>query len=347
MSEDPLDKDTSIDAEITPTGLSVKARSRAVAAFDRLLGNVIDRVNLPFERKNARERAEMAAELQLIEAVAKALVHRVETDPELLDRAMRNLLRTQLSRQANKDGVVRHAIEDLRRESKSDEAASFELDPDFINRLERFAENATTEQLREKWGRVLGAEIRTPGTFPPKVLRIIDELEADTALLFEQLCRSRIQNALPICIVTDLPRSQTARLAEAGLIFEPGLDVVRFFTQGVETRESGNEEIWFMAVGEGGVGFNNETAAALGGGHLIGFGGSGGKLPGLPALILTDAGHSISTILPANYDETLRDIIALMRKAAGHDKIFEFRRRGDGSYERVTSGTKIANSGAT
>jgi hypothetical protein len=63
-------------------------------------------------------------------------------------------------------------------------------------------------------------------------------------------------------------------------------------------------------------------------------------LPGLPALILTDAGHSISTILPANYDETLRDIIALMRKAVGHDKIFEFRRRGDGSYERVTSETK-------
>jgi hypothetical protein len=56
-----------------------------------------------------------------------------------------------------------------------------------MNRFERFAEDASTDELRQRWGRVLSAEIRKPGTFSPKVLRIVDEIDQSTAAIFERV----------------------------------------------------------------------------------------------------------------------------------------------------------------
>jgi hypothetical protein len=56
MSNDPLDKSTSIEAELTPAGLNLNAKSRFVAAIDRLWGNIVDLGNIPIERPRSLKR---------------------------------------------------------------------------------------------------------------------------------------------------------------------------------------------------------------------------------------------------------------------------------------------------
>jgi Protein of unknown function (DUF2806) len=92
------------------------------------------------------------------------------------------------------------AIEHLRHDgiSASDaETGPSELSEEFMTRFETYAEGASTEDLRQRWGRILAREVKKPGTFSLKALRVIDELElqprsylSDSAALASQTtCR--------------------------------------------------------------------------------------------------------------------------------------------------------------
>jgi hypothetical protein len=293
MGSDPLDKNVSIGAEITPSGLNVNAKSRFVAAVDRLCGNAVDLLNVRMERGLTKDRAEIEGNKRLIEAITKAAVDRIGNDPDFAERAIRNHLGISLQRQANKDGVVRQAIEDLNRNPNAADANP-ELDPGFLNKFERHAEDAGTEELRHKWGRVLGAEIRKPGTVTSRVLRIVDEIDPETAQMFEKLCRWRLGSAVPICLSGLLDLRTTAKLAGSGLLIDPGFTGhVRTFVKG--TDKSG-QELWFSELGHRGLGIfapaviNGPTDRS----SPLQMGDEG---PVTPVVVVTDEGLALASIL--------------------------------------------------
>jgi hypothetical protein len=200
MSDDHLDKETSVGVELTETGVKAKAKSRLVAAFDRLGGNIFELVNVRMERRISRERSMIAGERKVIEAAIEYGLDRLKKDPEFAQRVAETHFRKIFHQQDNKDAVIVEAIEELRHNPVTEaeaEAGPPELNPEFMDRFERYAEDASTEQLRQKWGRVLTAEIRKPGTFSRKALRVVEELDAETARLFEKLCQSRLDDVLP------------------------------------------------------------------------------------------------------------------------------------------------------
>jgi hypothetical protein len=222
MSDDPLDKKVSVGAELTESGLNVNATSRAVAAVDRLIGNMVDWFNLPVEGSNVRARTKIEGERQLMDAMRNHAIDRMKTDREFADRAVDNYLRSIGFRQENRDAVARLAIEDLRRDPRAT-AGGQALTPDFMNKLERHAEDAASEEAREKWGRVLAAEIRKPGTITPRGMRLIDELDSNAAKMFEDLCKHRIGATVPTCLLAGkLAFKIQQPLVEAGLLAEPG-----------------------------------------------------------------------------------------------------------------------------
>ncbi len=184
MPEDHLSNEVHLSAELTETGVKAAAKSRALSSFDRLVGSFADVGSAYFEGVSGRLRARAEGERQLIEAVAKYGVERIGADHEFAHRALENHFKKIAQQQINKDAVVSVALDDLRDQPPSDEAANTgpnELDEEFLSRFEMYAEGASTEQLRERWGRILAGEIRKPGTFGPRVLRITDELDSVTA----------------------------------------------------------------------------------------------------------------------------------------------------------------------
>lgn len=226
MTKDVLDNEVGVSGALTETGLDAKAKSRLVSAFDRLLGNAVDWLNPGMERRAARTRALSEAEGQIISAAAKVVSEQVAVSPELAKRVLENQATAAVRRQENKDGVVKMAIQDLRSDPPSTEqnlSSSDELSDQFLTRFERYAEEATTDTLRERWGKILASEVRSPNTFSQKTLRIVDELDFETAELFQRIVANKLLKYIPKHLSGEIKLSDLIVLVQAGLLVEPGI----------------------------------------------------------------------------------------------------------------------------
>ncbi|MCA0033528.1 DUF2806 domain-containing protein [Mesorhizobium sp. B263B2A] len=315
MNDDHLDKETSVSAEMTPTGIKASAKSRFVAAADRLGGNIVETLNVAIEARTAEKRAVIDGRVKAIEAITAVGLERLKTDPEFAERAMHGHLGSVFAKQANKDAVVDKAVEDLRRQppSEIDSASGGDkLDDAFINRFERYAEEATSDELREKWGRVLAAEIRKPNSFSGKVLRVIDELDPQTAKLFERLCECRLYNVIPKTLFGDLSFTESANLTSAGLIVEVGLGQIR---RSNEIVDGGGVPLWFWNFDALAAALSKtETFPEIAGPNPT-FQLDEGKLT-LPIYVLTDVGYAISSILPDHSFKMVNQLVDKLSAAA-------------------------------
>jgi Protein of unknown function (DUF2806) len=337
--DDHLDKETSVSADVTPTGVKASARSRLVASIDRFCGNLFEPWSAMLERSAAETRALSAGRVQVIETLTKLGLDQLGADPELAKRAVANHLDVVLARQVNKDVVVAQAIEDLRREPPTEDEAGVggdTLDETFLNRFERYAEEATTEQLRERWGRVLAAEVRRPGTFSSRVLRVVDEIDAETAKLFEDMCAYNLDDVLLAGMIDELSVLDQGRLTSSDLIIDPGLGQYRTFRKA--TRDDG-KELWLGNFGEFGIALpadmpqNTLPRHATRGLNL--FRPRGDEGPAVPIYVLTQTGRAIASILPNRRENAFAQLVAKVGEQLPGVEIGRYRKQGGGRYLRI------------
>jgi hypothetical protein len=127
--------------------------------------------------------------------VAVAAAKFAANDTDIVARAAHNLLAKEYRRQKNKEEIVKNTIDILlieaERQPQQDQASdhsvppSPEVDADWLNVFEKYAEDASTERVQTLWARVLAGEIRNPQRFSLSTLRFIAELDSVTAKLFE------------------------------------------------------------------------------------------------------------------------------------------------------------------
>lgn len=344
MSDDHLSNEVSISAELTERGVKAGAKSRTLAAVDRLLGGVVDLANVPIERIAQTGRAKTDTQVAAIKALGEKQLEAIHADPDFAARAMQQHLRVLGTRHENKIEAVRAALEDLRETPPTEEqnnSGGEQLDDAFLNRWERYAEDATSDQLREKWGRVLAGEVRAPGTFSGKALRIVDELDASTAATFERLCASRLGDAIVRGVAGKLSYSEGMALVAANLIMEPSLGQVRLSTTG--SGGDGTPLIFFLFA-DGAVairadasqpnfGHDNDAAIVT---HEQG--------ASIPIYALTDAGNAIASILPTDTQQVLRDLATAISKQVNDFEVRAYRKVSEGNFvwEAVaTNGTLV------
>ncbi len=339
MSDDHLSNETSISAELTETGVKAAARSRAVSAVDRLVGNVADLGNAWLEGISGRRRAKTEGERQLIEAAAKQGVERMSVDQEFANRVLENHFKKIAQQQINKDAVVAEAMEDLRQKPPSDEESLTgpeTVGDEFLDRFERYVEGATTEELRARWGKILASEIRKPGTFSSRVLRATDELDGETALLFENMMQYRVGKVLVKCIMPKTPFDSLIALSSAGLIVEPGFPG-HMFTFG-EGRFVGQPESWITKMGQLLVCFPKTTPIPVVASDILARGGEGpteNPSPSFGAYILTDIGIALSSILPSNETEVGIQYARKLRSLLGDKGVFTMAEIGSSKFMPV------------
>lgn len=126
----------------------------------------------------------------------------------------------------NRDSVAAAMLEDLRGPleqttlADSTEALA-EVDDDWLNVFERFAEDASSSRLQQLWGRVLAGEIRKSGKFSTRTLRFLSEFSQVDALTFETFAKNAFGEAAPRSLVIP-PGQQNIRdliyLEASGLI---------------------------------------------------------------------------------------------------------------------------------
>lgn len=312
MGKDSLEGEVQVSAEVTESGVTLKARSRLVTTFDRLGGNILDWINLPLEERTAIRRARLDGQLKVIEAVSAVVAANPEHYPEFLAEAFGTEVELIKAKFVNKRGVQAAALEDLRSNPPSKDQASAgdeRLSEEFITRFQRYAEDASTEALREKWGKLLAAEIREPGRVSRRTLRVIDELDSETALLFERLCASRVGRFLPKALVGSLELSDASRLVTAGLISQPSSagEVSRFLDAKLDGREVFSFKLDGYAICIPKDQYSARRSRVL---------PDQERRPALSVYVLTDQGYEIASIFDFDAAKTWLQLFNAIRKIA-------------------------------
>lgn len=332
MSEDHLSNETSIFVELTDKGIKSSARSRAVAAMDRLVGSVVDLGGAWFEGFSARRRARTDGERKLIEAAANYGVDRMNVDDEFAKRAFDNQFRKVVQQQLNKDGVVAAAIENLRLRPPTDQeaiAGPSQVGDEFMNRFETYAEGATTDQLRERWGAILACEIRRPGTFNQKVLRVVDELDSEAAKAFENLMPFRVGDCFLKCALPELSLSQRISLISAGLIVDPGFTGHR---HSFVLEEFDGQPRWASSFGNLLVTLPKDTEIGHGGDVICQIDGT----PFFDVIILTDVGNALCHILPSDEEALGLKYAEMLERHIRPARVVLFKEASPRTYELVS-----------
>jgi hypothetical protein len=331
VEKDHLDGEVSGSGEITETGFKGALKSRTIASLDRLVGSVLDIGSAHLEGFAVRKRAKNDGEKQLIEAVGRYGIEKLSKDEAFADGALSNYFEQVGRRQLNKKGVAAEALADLRDNPPTDDQSTSgpqELSGEFADRLERYAEDASTDELRHRWGRVLAAEIRRPGTFSRKVMRATDELEPETARMFEEWNKFRVWNAYWPALMRKKSRFTDLRqLIESGLMM-PNDGTYASFDK--EMSAKGREQ-WVLYLGDYAVGIATDAQITFG---KILFEEDG--KPSLPMRPLTDVGYALTTILPSNeQDAVLRLGAVLHRSVSG--TVVVYKKGADSKYHQLAS----------
>ncbi len=183
QKKDELDRDVGIQLHFQGFDFGLKTTSRAIAAVDRLLGGFF---GIPAAY----------AEGWRAQAEAKFRTPKASVFPELPEPVVRRVVAEELRKQENLEAIwaeaKTHLLEALAETEPRDDDGPDELSPDWLNHFAGFAEKASSETVRQLWGRVLAGEIRHPSTFSISALRVLSEADADTAKIFQEVAAFRV-----------------------------------------------------------------------------------------------------------------------------------------------------------
>ena len=221
--KDHLSNEVSLGVTLSEKGISGKAKLRTIAAFDRLLGSLIDIPTAILEAFANKIRAKSEQEIKLMVSEVPPPEYLPGNDYRLAQVITENHLPRQIEYISNKLKIVEHAIEHLS-EGNSHEASQStneEIDDDWFNYFEQYAEKASSERMQDLWARVLAGEIRKPTSFSLTTLRFLSELDKKIASLFEQEVKYRTHDGYILMPGKDKLRGQ--RLLDLAFLEEVGL----------------------------------------------------------------------------------------------------------------------------
>ena len=184
-TENGEDSSEKLPATFMEGGLPQLLAGPAGKAISRLLGAVVEIPAAKLEGVAQEIRDKTEARSIISKAIAKRAAEMAIDDPEVMERGLNNMLSRAYRVQKNKDAVAAIAIEDL--QDRPPHAEGTEPSDDWLNRFERYAEDASSDDLRIMFGKILAGEIRKTGAISPATLRFVSELNSDTAKLIERV----------------------------------------------------------------------------------------------------------------------------------------------------------------
>lgn len=330
------DNEVSVSAELTETGVKASAKSRTLSGVDRLGGEIMESFRLTRQLRNQQKRLEMEAKKRIASAAVDAAVDRIKVDPVFAERALTSLFDKAVREQTNKDAVIRRALEDLRDNPPTEKQATEgpeTLSDEFLDRIEPHAARASTEELRVRWGKVLAAEVREPGTADARLFRIIDEIEPEAAALFNDLASFRLGNVIPRCLCPELDIDQKNQMEVSSLLIDPAslAGHVRHFDV---IKLNNNEEVWGCGLGDFFVtfkkdtSFNTDTSSPLD--------NINGK-PAIKVYVLTKPALKVANLSSANQENTVIRLAQLLKFACNGSPITIYKENGDvwSAYKKI------------
>ena len=192
-------------------GLSAPVRRNFRKALEQLCSAAIDFPIAYLTGKADERRAETAARIKLINTSAAQIAQQMRTDPEYARVAVQKFGHRVLREQINLDMISQRAASEIRDASDSigqsvpDESGDT-INDDWLNAFEMEARQKSTEEMQVLFGKILAGEIRKPGSYSTRTIKILGSLDRNVANHFVQLSS--------MCISTEI--SEDVRVSSLG-----------------------------------------------------------------------------------------------------------------------------------
>lgn len=187
-----------ITALLADASIPSQVKANLFGAVGRLCSATFDIPTAYLEGKADELRASSDARVMLIEESAEQIAEKMAVSSDYLVAANRHFASKILREQMNADKVVSGAVNDLRlsglksSENKGEDTTAT-IDEDWLNTFETEARQKSTEEFQFLFGKVLAGEIRQPGTFSIKTIKILSSIDKNTAEVFKLLCSLAVQ----------------------------------------------------------------------------------------------------------------------------------------------------------
>ena len=223
VANPPLDLVTDLVLDST---IPAPIRRNMFKAFDRLCSALIDVPVGALERRSSEKRAESEGRIKIREEITAQIVQQVKIDPEYALKAGHKFAEKIIREQINLDKISGIAADELKsiesdtptsqntNEPHQEQSAdSINQEPnggeekiindDWLNNFEAEARQKSTEEMQLRFGRILAGEIRQPGSYSIKAVKLLGEIDQNTAILFKKFC-----SACVVVGVLGIPNSE-------------------------------------------------------------------------------------------------------------------------------------------
>ena len=183
---------TDLVADAVIPAIPAPVRRNALKAFGQLCSAAIDIPVAYLTGKADEKRAETAARIKLISVSATQIAEQMQTDPEYARVAVQKFGQRVLREQVNLDMISQQAAIELQGGSSIDQPAPEQTDnvinDDWLNAFETEARQKSTEDMQLLFGKILAGEIRRPGSYSTRTVKILGSLDQNVANHFVRLC---------------------------------------------------------------------------------------------------------------------------------------------------------------
>ncbi len=193
---------TDLVADTAIPGVPAPVRRNLFKALGQFTSAVIDFPVAFLTGKADEQRAETAARIKLINTSAEQIAQQMQTDPEYARVAVQKFGHRVLREQVNLDMIGQMAATEIRRDASDSieqsvpEESGNTINDDWLNVFETEARLKSTEEMQVYFSKVLAGEIRKPGTYSTRTVRILASLDQEIANHFARLCSMCISTTL-------------------------------------------------------------------------------------------------------------------------------------------------------
>ena len=197
----PLDVVTDLMLDTT---IPAPIRKGAFKAFGQLCTALIDVPLGGLRRRDTEKWAETKARVKIIGENADQIAQQMKVPQEYARRAENKFAEKIIREQINLDKTSVIAANELKTEEfrgstdqSTDSNEEKTISDDFLNSFEGEARQKSSEEMQLLFGRILAGEIRKPGTYSTRTVKILGQLDQNAAILFKRLCS--------VCVVYGVP----------------------------------------------------------------------------------------------------------------------------------------------
>ena len=211
-------------ADTATPAIPAPVRRNFLKALEQLCSAAIDFPAAYLTGKADERRAETAARIKLINTSATQIAQQMQTDPEYARVAVQKFGHRVLREQVNLDMISQRAASELQDASDSNGQSAPEesvdtINDDWLNAFEAEARQKSTEEMQTFFGKILAGEVRKPGSYSTRTIKILGSLDQNIASHLVKLCSMSISQFQRSMVCSPGGDAASNALQEYGLDF--------------------------------------------------------------------------------------------------------------------------------